>query len=163
MKIDIVKIDYHNSRHATALIELLEAYARDPMGGADGLSDHVRQNLVPALAQHSTAFGVLAFVNDQAAGLVNCFEGFSTFACQPLVNVHDLVVLPAYRGQRIGYLMLQLVERLAIEKGCCKLTLEVLEGNLAAQKLYREFGFSDYQLVPENGNALFWQKKLADY
>jgi hypothetical protein len=26
-----------------------------------------------------------------AVGLVNCFEGFSTFACKPLVNVHELL------------------------------------------------------------------------
>lgn len=160
MKIDIVKIDYRNSVHASALIALLNAYALDPMGGGHALSDHVQQNLVSNLARHPTAFGVLAFANDQPAGLINCFEGFSTFACQPLVNIHDVIVLPAYRGQRIGYLMMAYVERLAIEKGCCKLTLEVLEGNQAAQELYRKLGFSDYQLVPENGNALFWQKKL---
>jgi ribosomal protein S18 acetylase RimI-like enzyme len=40
------------------------------------------------------------------------------------------------------------------------LTLEVLQGNQAAQNLYRKFGFADYQLAPENGNALFWQKSL---
>jgi GNAT superfamily N-acetyltransferase len=157
---EIVKIDYHNNRHASALIELLSAYALDPMGGGHPLSEHVKKNLVPALARHPTAFGVLAFMNNEAAGLINCFEGFSTFACQPLVNIHDLVVLPPYRGLGIGYRMLEYVERLALERGCCKLTLEVLQGNHTAQQLYRKFGFSNYQLAAENGGALFWQKKL---
>jgi ribosomal protein S18 acetylase RimI-like enzyme len=160
VNIEIVKIDYQNNRHAQALIELLSAYALDPMGGGHALSDHAKQNLVPILARHPTAFGVLTFVDEQPAGLINCFEGFSTFACQPLVNVHDVVVLSPYRGHRIGYLMLEYVEQLAIERGCCKLTLEVLQGNQAAQNLYRKFGFADYQLAPENGNALFWQKSL---
>ena len=34
-----------------------------------------------------------------AVGLVNCIEGFSTFACRPLVNVHDVVVRESHRGR----------------------------------------------------------------
>ena len=45
-------------------------------------------------------------------------------------------------------------------RGCCKLTLEVLDNNFIAKALYKKFGFSDYQLDPEYGNALFWEKKL---
>ena len=160
MKIDIVSIDYRDARHASALIELLDAYARDPMGGASGLSQHAKRNLVPALARHPMAFGVLAFAAGLPAGLVNCFEGFSTFACRPLANIPDVIVLPPYREQHIGYRMLEQVARLAIARGCSKLTLEVLQGNRSAQRLYRRFGFDDDRLAAENGNALFWQKQL---
>lgn len=162
MKIEIDHVDYHDSRHAGALIQLLDAYARDPMGGAHPLSDYAKQNLVQKLAQRPAAFSVLAFVDGQPAGLVNCFEGFSTFACQPLVNIHDVVVLPEYRGQQIGQLMLECVEQIALERGCCKLTLEVLQENVAAQKLYRKFGFADYQLAAAGGNALFLQKRFKN-
>ena len=160
MKIEIDRVDYHDNRHAGALIQLLDAYARDPMGGAQPLSDYARHHLVQALAQRPTAFSVLAFANGQPAGLINCFEGFSTFACQPLVNIHDVVVLEEYRGRRIGQLMLQRVEHIALERGCCKLTLEVLQENIAAQNLYRKFGFADYQLAAATGNAMFLQKRF---
>lgn len=160
MKIDIARADYHDSRHGAALICLLDAYALDPMGGGQALSAYAKQNLIGKLQQCPTAFSVLAFADDQPAGLVNCFEAFSTFLCQPLVNIHDLIVLPEYRGRRIGQLILQKVEQLARERGCCKLTLEVLQGNQAAQHLYRKFGFGAYRLAAENGNALFWQKPL---
>jgi hypothetical protein len=43
---------------------------------------------------------------------------------------------------------------------CCKLTLEVLEGNKLAQAAYIANGFVGYQLVSEMGQAMFWQKKL---
>ncbi|HJW57193.1 MAG TPA: GNAT family N-acetyltransferase [Burkholderiaceae bacterium] len=162
MNIDIVKIDYNQPLHAKALIDLLDAYAMDPMGGSHPLSAHARQNLVAALAQRPTAFGVLAFAEGEPAGLVNCFEGFSTFACKPLVNIHDVVVLPAYRGQKIAHRMLRQVEQLARERGCCKLTLEVLQGNRVAQQFYRAFGFDGYSLLAENGNAVFLQKILSD-
>ena len=160
MEIEITGADYHNSRHGAALICLLDAYALDPMGGGQALSGYVKQNLIGELQQRPTAFSVLAFADGQPAGLVNCFEVFSTFLCRPLANIHDLIVLPEYRGHRIGQLMLQQVEQLALERDCCKLTLEVLQGNHAAQQLYRKFGFAAYQLAAENGNALFWQKHL---
>jgi ribosomal protein S18 acetylase RimI-like enzyme len=75
--------------------------------------------------------------------------------------VHDVVVLPAYRGQRIAEKMLLQVDELARQRGACKLTLEVLGGNVGAIKLYRRIGFSNYQLDPSMGNAQFLQKWLS--
>jgi ribosomal protein S18 acetylase RimI-like enzyme len=106
---------------------------------------------------------VLAFTgpdSDLAVGLINCIEGFSTFACKPLVNVHDVAVLPAYRGQRVAEKMLELVVQIARERGACKLTLEVLQGNAGALKLYQRAGFSNYQLDPAAGHAQFLQKLI---
>jgi len=51
-------------------------------------------------------------------------------------------------------------EQIAIGLGCCKLTLEVLEGNAVAQAAYKASGFAGYQLDPKMGKAMFWQKKL---
>ena len=56
--------------------------------------------------------------------------------------------------------MLEKVEEIAVDKGCCKLTLEVLSKNIAAQSSYHKFGFDSYELDPETGKALFWQKIL---
>jgi ribosomal protein S18 acetylase RimI-like enzyme len=52
------------------------------------------------------------------------------------------------------------IEAIAREKGCCKMTLEVLSGNKPALGLYRSLGFGDYVLDPEQGKAVFWQKSL---
>ena len=134
----ICRADYANPVHASALLSLLDAYSSDPMGGGEPLTEFTKTNLVAALAARSQAFSVLAFLASDSAlavGLINCFEGFSTFACQPLVNVHDVVVLRAYRGQRVAQKMLALVEEIALQQGACKLTLEVLAGNAAAIKL----------------------------
>lgn len=57
--------------------------------------------------------------------------------------------------------MLKRVEALAVELGCCKMTLEVLEGNHPARALYQSLGFDSYTLDPQMGNAVFWQKALA--
>lgn len=156
----LCRADYHNPVHAAALVQLLDAYAQDPAGGGEALSDFAKANLAKALAARPQAFSVLAFVGDQPVGLINCIEGFSTFACRPLVNVHDVAVLAGFRGQRVGEQMLVLVEQIAQERGACKLTLEVLAGNASAIRLYERVGFAGYQLDPAMGQAQFFHKWL---
>lgn len=161
MKIDVLQADYLDPRHARDMGHLLEAYATDPMGGAAPLAAGVRDKLATELARRPHAFSLLCYVDDQPAGLVNCFEGFSTFRCKPLINIHDIVVAPGFRGLGLSQLMLARVEAIAQARGCCKLTLEVLEGNKAAQAAYVKFGFEAYALDPAMGQALFWQKNMA--
>ena len=156
----VVQADYSNPVHAQALRDVLNHYANDPMGGGEALSPQVLEQLPAELAKRPHAFSVLAFVDGEAAGLVNCFEGFSTFAGKPLVNVHDVSVCGAFRGLGLSQKMLLKVEEIARERDCCKITLEVLEGNPVAQGSYRKFGFSEGQLDPAYGRMLFWNKYL---
>jgi GNAT superfamily N-acetyltransferase len=156
--------DYANSGHAKALVEMLDEYARDPMGGGQALNQFARLNVVKELAKIPQAFSVLAFDGEGEkipVGLVNCLQGFSTFACKPLINVHDLTVSSGYRGRRIAERMLTLVESIARERGACKLTLEVLSGNAPAMRLYTRVGFSHYELDPVAGHAALMQKWLV--
>ncbi|MFT5906124.1 MAG: ribosomal protein S18 acetylase RimI-like enzyme, partial [Cryomorphaceae bacterium] len=44
----------------------------------------------------------------------------------------------------------------------CKITLEVLSKNEVAKSAYQKFGFSGYELDPEAGKALFWEKPIVD-
>ena len=156
----ILQANYSDTLHAKAIVQLLDAYAQDPAGGGTPLSDFAKANLINELGKRPQAFTVLAFDGDKPVGLVNCIEGFSTFACKPLVNVHDVVVLTSHRGQRVGEQMLALAEKIAMLRGACKLTLEVLSGNRSAIKLYERIGFAGYQLDPALGSALFLQKWL---
>jgi ribosomal protein S18 acetylase RimI-like enzyme len=160
MKIEVLTLNYQDPQHAQDLLFLLDNYALDPMGGATALSQTVKGNLATELAKLPHAFSVICYVDDKPAGLVNCFEAFSTFKCKPIVNIHDVVVSNEYRGLGLSQKMLQHVESIAIEKGCCKITLEVLEGNQVAKNAYIKFGFAGYELDPKMGKALFWEKPL---
>ena len=153
--IGVVRARYDDPSHAAALVDLLDHYARDPAGGGEPLSDFARGNLVASLAARPFVFSVLAFEGDTPVGLINAIEGFSTFACKPLVNVHDVVVAAGHRGRGIAAQMFAEVEGIARERGACKLTLEVLDGNAVARALYQRLGFSAYQLDPAMGNAQF--------
>ncbi len=152
--------DLSDPIQAQAVVQMLHEYALDPTGGGQGLSDHAQANLTKELAKRKTAHVILAFAEEVPAGLVICLEGFSTFACQPLLNIHDVIVTQSQRGKGISKLMFQKAESIAISLGCCKLTLEVLENNHVAQAAYRACGFHNYELNPQLGKALFWEKKL---
>ena len=160
MTIKIIQANYNNPQHGRHIIEMLDCYANDPMGGNQALPDFVAQNLVHCLSNRSDAISILAYVEGQPAGLLNCFEGFSTFSCKPLINIHDLIVATEFRGMGLSTKMLTMVEEIATERECCKLTLEVLENNVIAINSYRKFGFNHYQLDPIMGKAEFWEKKL---
>jgi ribosomal protein S18 acetylase RimI-like enzyme len=158
--VSTVRADYANPAHADALVMLLDAYASDPAGGGEGLSAFAKSHLVDSLAARPQAYSVLAFDGALPVGLVNCIEGFSTFACKPLVNVHDVAVLRSHRGRGIAERMLLEAEAIARERGAVKLTLEVLSGNHGAMRLYHRIGFAGYQLDPAMGTAVFLQKWL---
>lgn len=156
----ITLADYRDARDAADVVALLDAYARDPMGGGEPLRDDVKARLADDLGANRQAFSLIARIDDHAVGLANCFMGYSTFAAAPLVNIHDLAVLPEARGRGVGKALLAAVEAEALKRGACKITLEVLSGN-PARHLYAREGYGDYQLDPATGHALFWQKRLT--
>ena len=45
-QLTVIQADYANPVHAASVISLLDAYAQDPAGGGEALSDFVRSNLV---------------------------------------------------------------------------------------------------------------------
>ena len=158
MNIECSLADYSNEQHGIDIMTLLKSYALDPMGGGESLSEYSSDNLINQLSKRSDAISIICYVDAKPAGLVNCFEGFSTFKCKPLINIHDVVVLNEFRGLGLCQRMLEKVEAIAKERDCCKMTLEILEGNNVAKKAYLKYGFEAYELDPANGKALFWQK-----
>jgi ribosomal protein S18 acetylase RimI-like enzyme len=156
----VQRVNYSDARDSAALCAMLSMYAQDPMGGAAAIAPDALVRLCSDLAQRSYAFSFLAWRTNEPIGLVNCFEGYSTFKARPLVNIHDLAVQPSARGMGVGQALLEAVQAEALLRGACKLTLEVLTGNAVAQKSYARFGFAGYQLDPAAGHAVFLQKLL---
>lgn len=158
MTLRVVPLALADPAQAAAFIDLLDHYARDPMGGGDGLGAEARAHLVERLQALPGFHGALACDGEIPLGLINCFLGFSTFAARPLLNVHDLVVRAERRGQGAGRALLAWAETRARELGCCKLTLEVLANNARAMAAYRHAGYAPYVLDPAAGQALLLQK-----
>jgi len=160
MTATLERVNHLDSKHAADIGYLMNYYASDPMGGGSPLATEITSRLATELSKISHAFSIICYVSKKPAGLINCFEAFSTFQCKPIVNVHDIVVVEEFRGRGISHLLLLEVENMAVEKNCCKITLEVLERNTPAKNSYIKFGFKDYELDPTFGKAMFWEKKL---
>ena len=93
MTTEIRDADLADPADAAAIVDLVSAYASDPLGGDAPLGADVQARLVPGLRAHPTTLVLLAFEEGRAVGVAVCFFGFSTFAARPLLNVHDLAVL----------------------------------------------------------------------
>jgi ribosomal protein S18 acetylase RimI-like enzyme len=158
--VDVIDADLECREHQAAVLQLIDAYASDAMGDGRGLSDEVRANLIPGLRSHPAQHIFLAYESGLPVGIAVCFRGFSTFRARPLLNVHDLAVLPAYRGQGIGRRLLERVMAKARDLGCCAVTLEVGEHNVVAQALYRDVGFEEGDRQSAAGRMLFWKKPV---
>lgn len=151
----IIEADLAAPEHGAAVVRLLDAYARDAMGLGGPLGESVRERLVEGLQRHPTSLVFLAELEAEPVGLAICFLGFSTFAARPLINIHDLAVLPEFRQRGIATRLLEAVEARARELDCCKVTLEVRVDNSIARSLYETRGFSAGSCPYE-----FWAKPL---
>ncbi len=156
----ICRLDLADPRHRHGLVTLLDEYARGHAGNGTGVPADALARLPAALAATPHYLGWLAFVDGEPVGLANCFIGFSTFRAQPLINIHDMAVTRRLQRQGIGRQLLAAIADEARARGCCKITLEVLSGNLAAIAAYRQAGFEPYGLDPAMGSAQFYEQKL---
>jgi len=156
----IVLADLAHDAHQRDVVAMTDAYARDPMGNGAPLSPEVKERLIAGLAGHATTLVFLAYDGDVAVGIATCFLGFSTFHARPLINIHDLAVVPEQRGRGVARELLAAVEAKARALGCCKLTLEVLENNVRARRTYEAANFAQAVYTDAAGGALFYTKSL---
>lgn len=161
MTVRVAPADLASPRDADAVRRMVDAYARDPMGGAEPLPDDVLERLVPGLRAHPTTRVWLAWQGDAPAGVAVCFLGFATFEARPLLNVHDLVVAPDHRRRGVGRALLEAVAAGARELGCCRVTLEVRQDNAPARALYAAVGFRGYVLGGEERPMHFLTRELG--
>jgi ribosomal protein S18 acetylase RimI-like enzyme len=161
--IAVVQADLDDPSHRQAVVEMVDAYARDPMGQGRALSAEVRRDPIDGLRRHPTTLIFLAFDGERPVGVAVCFLGFSTFAARPLINIHDLAVIPDYRRSGVGRRLLEHVEAKGRALGCAKLTLEVTAANAPAQRVYAAFGFDHGAADADRraGGTWFLQKRLV--
>ena len=156
----VAKVDYNNPTQMAQLISLLQMYAKDPMGGGGAIKDETIEALPEALAKRAFMHSFIVYEDETPMAFSNCIESFSTFSGKGVMNIHDFAVRPECRGKNVSQFLINGIQEYAKQIGCTKLTLEVLEGNKSAIRAYEKAGFSAYQLSPEMGNAMFWQKVI---
>lgn len=153
--VNVAVCDYTNPYHTKGITDLINAYIIDDMGGGEPLSESLQSELIEGLRIHPTSVVLLAEVDGSVCGLLVAFENFSTFTVRSMINIHDVIVLPEYRGRGIGRALLRGIIEIAGERGCSRITLEVRKDNLPARQLYKSVGFAE----PWPG-MYYWRKEL---
>ncbi|MDR0872609.1 MAG: GNAT family N-acetyltransferase [Prevotellaceae bacterium] len=156
----IIPASFCETAHLEAVAALINAYIADEMGGGNSTDlkplSKIRQlMLVDGLGNHPKAIVLLAQNAEEFVGLLVAFENFSTFTAQPMLNIHDLIVLKEHRGQGIGKLLMNALIEEAENRHCSRITLEVRTDNQKAQTLYKSLGFE----APDP-NMLYWRKYI---
>lgn len=140
--------DLQSSTDIQLIVASTQAYYSDEQGMGVPMPSEVADRLRDQLASHPGLVVGLAFAGDLFAGSALCVHSFGSFRAMPILNIHDLSVLPSYRGRGIGRALLAWAEDHARSLGCSHVTLEVGHDNIRARGLYRSVGYS----VPENPN-----------
>ncbi|MGQ7868094.1 GNAT family N-acetyltransferase [Sunxiuqinia sp. sy24] len=155
MDYSFVPIQLDNEQHCTELIRLLDLYMQDEMGDSAPMPEGQAQKILEGLRNYQGYLGFFAVVDGQYAALANCNKNFSTFQAKPLLNIHDFVVHPDFRGKGVGQFLLDSIAEFVKQQGYCRINLEVRHDNFNAQKLYRKAGYDDcYERM------FFWEKIL---
>ncbi len=159
--------DLTREEHRSAVVDLVDMYAREPLARGSGLPREVLTRLPEFLRTFPTAHVFFAQASasaddrlDSYLGVAVCVRTFTTFAAAPMMNVHDIAVRPGHRGKGIGRALLAEVQRRAIELGCVRLSLEVHRDNAGAIAAYRNFGFADGEKTDAPGKIWYFVKQL---
>lgn len=154
-EVNIHECDFSDAKDLKAVGTLMNAYIEDKFGGGKPLDKLQELRLVDALNEHPKAVVLLAKSDNVPCGMIVAFENFSTFNVKPMINIHDVIVLEEYRGKGVGRSLMACLEKIAKERQCCRITLEVREDNTVAQHLYKSMGFKD-----TDPPMYYWRKYL---
>lgn len=155
LSVNVIIADLNEMNHRESIVNLLNCYIADPMGGGALLSPLKAEIVLEGLRSHPTSEVFIAYLGKKSIGMAVCFWGFSTFDAAPLLNIHDLIVDNDFRGQGVGATLLSKVEERAKNKGAGRITLEVRDDNLKAKCLYDKFNIKSLENPME-----FRMKKL---
>jgi ribosomal-protein-alanine N-acetyltransferase len=83
-------------------------------------------------------------------------------------HITNIAISPEYRGKRLGEILLSHLIAAARVKGVVRMTLEVRESNLSAQKLYKRLGFEPagirkgYYIDNKEDAIIMWKELTVD-
>lgn len=88
---------------------------------------------------------LLAEQAGEALGMLSFFPTYSSWQGKPGMMIHDLFVRAAGRGQGVGQALVRQLARLAVERGCCRIDVNVLDWNDSARAFYAKLGLAHHQ------------------
>ena len=142
-------------------LALLDAYFAERAAGFPAAQGAYRPTY-PTVEQFTPPAGVFLVVEDDD-GVIGC-GGVRRIQRRPdtyeiRFEVKHLWLAPAARGRGAGRLLLEELERRAVEFGAQELVLDTNASLEAAGGLYRSSGYDDIEPYNANPNATHWYGK----
>ncbi|MCB0746739.1 MAG: GNAT family N-acetyltransferase [Ignavibacteriae bacterium] len=91
-------------------------------------------------AKNSNAEVILGYLGETPVAFALFFHNYSTFLAKKGLYLEDLFVLPEYRRNGFGKIMLKFLAKLALERNCGRFEWSVLDWNKPAIDFYKSIG-----------------------
>jgi GNAT superfamily N-acetyltransferase len=121
-----------------AMVRELAIYEREPLTSVEAREEDYRRDCFGPQKRCEVLIGE---VEGNVAGFVLFLHNYSTWIGRAGIHVEDLFVREGARGLGLGRRLLAAVAAIALERGCRRLDLAVLDWN-PARKLYEHLGFT---------------------
>lgn len=107
---------------------------------------------------------LVAELDGVPVGLAYWYEVFTTFTGKPKLYLEDLIVSPQARASGVGFLLMQGLAKICIERGYPRFEWLALSENETGRKFYRRIGGSikegaDTWHLPETGIRALAEEK----
>jgi GNAT superfamily N-acetyltransferase len=138
MAVSDIRIRFATPDDAGLLLQLireLAAYERAPNAVVATEEDLRRYGFGPERQFEA----LLAFLDDEPAGLALFYPRFSTWLGRPGVYLEDLFVAQAARGKGVGRRLMTRLAAISVERGWERIDFQVLDWN-PARDFYRRLG-----------------------
>ncbi|BAE50375.1 GNAT family N-acetyltransferase [Paramagnetospirillum magneticum] len=120
------------------LLRLLAAFEGEP-DGVVTTEDTIRAD---GFGPERRFEALLAEVDGAVRGMAVLYQAYSSWRGAPTLVVHDLFVDEAARGTGAGKTLLSAAAALAMERGCCRMDVNVVAWNAEGRKFYERQGFA---------------------
>lgn len=120
------------------LLRLLAVFEGEP-DGVVITEEAIRRD---GFGPHRRFEALLAETEGGICGLAVTYLAYSSWKGAPSLVVHDLFVEEGGRGSGAGSALLAAAAALAVEHGCCRMDVNVLEWNDEARRFYGDRGFT---------------------
>lgn len=121
------------------LIHELAAFEKQP-ADCHATPDGVRTTLLEPGPESPPARVLLAEVDGTPAGFALYFFTYSTWECAPGLYLEDIYIRAAHRRRGVGRALLRRLAQIAVQRGCRRLELSVLDWNDPAIGFYEAHG-----------------------
>ena len=139
---DIKRIDFVNAKLVVKLFDQYRVFYKQ-------VSDiNLAEQFIKERLMYNDSVIFVALSENKPIAFTQLYPKFSSVSALRNWHIGDLYVEPTHRKKGIGKKLLEQAYDFAKEDGANFISLNTADGNLTAQKLYKDFGFIEQETSP---------------